>query len=68
MYPALASNTMAPRSLTERVAAGKLGMKTGQGFFAWTPGQIAAERSRYDALLQAGLGLLADELPRIENP
>ena len=67
MYPSLAANTVPATALQERVASGKLGMKTGEGFFAWTPQTIAAERKRYDDLLLAGLRLLADELPKIER-
>jgi 3-hydroxybutyryl-CoA dehydrogenase len=67
MYPSLASNTVPSPALTARVAQGKLGMKTGEGFRSWTPQTIAAERSRYETLLRAGLELLADELPKIDN-
>ncbi len=66
MYPSLAANTLPARALSDRVARGDLGMKTGQGFFAWTPEAIAAERARYDGLLRAGLKLLADELPPVD--
>lgn len=66
MYPSLAANRVPARALSDRVARGDLGMKTGQGFFAWPPEAIAAERARYDALLRAGLGLLANELPAID--
>ena len=41
-------------------------MKTGQGFYTWTPESIAAERERYDRLLRAGLALIADELPPVQ--
>ena len=67
MYPDLASNTEPSPSLTGRVAQGKLGMKTGEGFYRWTPERIAAERKRYDDLLRAGLGLIASELPKIDD-
>ena len=67
MYPSLAANTTPARALTERVAQGKLGMKSGEGFFRWTPESIAAERKRYDQLLSAGLRLLAAELPQIDD-
>jgi 3-hydroxybutyryl-CoA dehydrogenase len=67
MYPSLAANTAPARALADRVAAGHLGMKTGQGFFSWTPEAIAAERQRYDRLLLAGLELLADELPQLDD-
>lgn len=67
MYPSLAANTAPAKALSERVASGKLGMKTGEGFFPWTPETVAAERRRYDDLLMAGLRLLAPELPKIED-
>lgn len=67
MYPSLAANTTPSRALADRVATGRLGMKTGEGFFPWTPESIAAERKRYDDLLLAGLRLLAPELPQIDD-
>ena len=67
MYPSLARNTEPARVLRERVAEGHLGMKTGQGFFAWTPETRQAERDRYDRLLRQGLELLAAELPPIDR-
>ena len=56
----------AGQGLGDRVARGELGMKTGQGFSPWPPEAIAAERTRYDGLLRAGLQLLAAELPPID--
>lgn len=67
MYPSLASNTVPARALTERLESGRFGMKTGEGFYKWTPESIAAERKRYDDMLIAGLRLLASELPQIED-
>ncbi|HEY8608322.1 MAG TPA: 3-hydroxyacyl-CoA dehydrogenase NAD-binding domain-containing protein [Noviherbaspirillum sp.] len=67
MYPSLAANTVPARALTERLESGRLGMKSGEGFFKWTPESIAAERKRYDDLLRAGLRLLAAELPPIDD-
>ena len=43
-------------SLTDRVAAGRLGMKAGAGFYDWTPETIAAERARYEAPAAGGAG------------
>ena len=63
MYPSLAVNAEPARVLQERVSRGDLGMKTGQGFFSWTPETQKAERERYDRLLRQGLDLLASELP-----
>lgn len=67
MYPSLADNKQPARVLQERVAQGQLGMKTGQGFYTWTPDARQAERERYDRLLMSGLALLADELPPIDR-
>jgi 3-hydroxybutyryl-CoA dehydrogenase len=67
MYPSLATNTVPARALTERLESGRLGMKTGEGFYQWTPESIAAERKRYDDMLMAGLRLLAPELPKIAD-
>ena len=56
-----------PPALPGRARAdGRHGMKTGEGFYAWTPETIAAERARYDRLLRAGLDLIAPELPEIQ--
>jgi len=63
----VAANTEPAQVLREQVAAGRLGMKTGAGFFEWPEERRRAERQRYDALLQQGLALLASELPPIER-
>lgn len=66
MYPSL-SNTDKPATvLSERVAAGQYGMKSGQGFYTWTPESAAAERKRYDEVLRGGLKLIAADLPKID--
>ncbi len=65
-YPSLSKADGPFPVLTERVAAGKLGMKTGEGFFTWTPETIAAEKARYAQTLRAALALIEDELPPIE--
>ena len=54
MYPDLAKDTTPARTLRDKVQAGKLGMKTGEGFYQWTPESAAREKARYEkALLQA---------------
>jgi len=63
MYPDLAANREPSRALSDLVAAGRLGMKAGAGFYDWTPESIARERERYESLLRAGLALLGTELP-----
>ncbi|WP_396433665.1 3-hydroxyacyl-CoA dehydrogenase family protein [Limnohabitans sp.] len=67
IYPSLAINTEPARALQERVERGDLGMKTGQGFYTWTPATQQAERARYDRLLRQGLALLAAELPPLNR-
>ncbi|MDB5895203.1 MAG: 3-hydroxyacyl-CoA dehydrogenase [Rhodoferax sp.] len=67
MYPTLSNATEPARALSDKVAAGQLGMKTGKGFFDWPDDRRRAERARYDALLRQGLALLAPELPAIDR-
>jgi 3-hydroxybutyryl-CoA dehydrogenase len=66
MYPSLSTATVPAAVLRDKVAAGKLGMKTGEGFYQWTPESAMRERKRYDDLLRAGLKLIAAELPPIQ--
>lgn len=65
MYPSLAANKEPGRCLAQKVAEGKLGMKTGEGFFAWTEQSMAKERQRYQKTLLAGLQILKAELPPV---
>ena len=67
MYPSLSNASEPARALQERVAAGRLGMKAGAGFYDWSDSLRQAERTRYDRLLQQGLDLLADELPPLDT-
>ena len=67
MYPSLSAATVPSKVLREKVSSGKLGMKSGEGFFHWTQESAAAERKRYDNLLRAGLKLLAAELPHFDS-
>lgn len=67
MYPSLSNTAEPSRALRERVAAGRVGMKAGAGFYDWTPEARQAERERYDQLLRRGLQLLASELPPIDK-
>ena len=67
MYPSLSNAAEPAQALRDRVAAGRFGMKTGAGFYDWTPETRQAERDRYDRLLRQGLDLLADELPPLDK-
>jgi 3-hydroxybutyryl-CoA dehydrogenase len=67
MYPSLSNMDVPAQALQQRVMAGRLGMKTGAGFYDWPQERMAAERSRYDRLLRQGLELLAPELPPLDR-
>ena len=67
MYPSLSNTDKPAAALQNHVSAGRLGMKTGAGFFEWPEERRLAERQRYDRLLQQGLTLLADELPPLDR-
>lgn len=66
IYPSLSNTAVPPAVLANKPAEGKLGMKSGQGFYSWTEESIRTERERYNRALRAGLEILADELPEIE--
>ncbi|MBE7941799.1 MULTISPECIES: 3-hydroxyacyl-CoA dehydrogenase NAD-binding domain-containing protein [Ramlibacter] len=66
IYPSLCNDAQPARCLTERVAAGRIGMKAGAGFQNWPEERRLAERARYDRLLRQGLDLLRGELPPLD--
>ena len=60
LFPAIDRATEPPASLRERVARGELGLKSGQGFYAWTPEEAAALRQRIGNAL-AAIAQLSDD-------
>ena len=66
IYPSLSNASEPAPVLADKPRLGQLGMKSGQGFYAWPPERIQAERERYSRVLRAGLQILADDLPPIE--
>lgn len=62
MYPTLASNTAPSATLTDKVARGHLGMKTGRGFYDWDDESIQQEKARYESRLLAALQVLAQDM------
>ncbi len=60
MYPHLANDTVPAKVLRDKVASGKLGMKTGEGFFRWTPESAEKEKARYEKVLLQALAILKE--------
>lgn len=52
ILPDLCSDVGVPAEIGEKVAAGKLGLKTGEGFLSYPEGVAATERRRLDPLLE----------------
>ena len=55
LFPAIDRSAEPPASLREKVGRGELGLKSGQGFYTWTPEEAAALRQR----IAAGLAAIA---------
>jgi 3-hydroxybutyryl-CoA dehydrogenase len=58
IYPTLSNTPTVPACLAERVAQGKIGMKSGEGFLKWTPETIKAAKADYERKLKAAFELL----------
>jgi 3-hydroxybutyryl-CoA dehydrogenase len=65
IYPHLANNSMPSKALAGLVGEGKFGMKTGEGFYKWTPQSAAKEKARYDRVLLAALAILKSESKKV---
>jgi 3-hydroxyacyl-CoA dehydrogenase len=53
LFPVINRSPEPPTSLRERVARGEFGLKTGKGFYEWTPDEAAALRRRIGNALAA---------------
>ncbi len=51
LIPEIRSVTAVPAAIEQLVAGGRLGIKTGQGFYNYPPERLTARRSRRDSLL-----------------
>jgi 3-hydroxybutyryl-CoA dehydrogenase len=67
IYPSLSTSAEPIPVLKEVVAEGRLGMKSGRGFWTWTPELIQQERERYERTLLAALKLLRDSKAATEQ-
>jgi 3-hydroxybutyryl-CoA dehydrogenase len=61
-FPTLANTAEVPRLVRDRVAAGKLGLKSGEGFYKWTAQSAEAEKWRYEQALQRALEVLREDI------
>jgi 3-hydroxybutyryl-CoA dehydrogenase len=66
VIPSLAANDRPAALLDEKIAAGDVGVKSGQGHYAWTPERAAAVRRRRDEFLVERLR--ADRQRRADEP
>lgn len=64
VYPDLCNDPGPPPMLVEKVRRGEHGMKTGKGFWPWTPEGVATEKARYNRALKHALEILQDEQAR----
>ena len=51
LFPEIDRSTAVPKVLSDKVAAGELGTKTGKGFYDWTPESAEALRLRISQAL-----------------
>jgi len=61
LYPELCNDTAPRKFLTDMIARGEFGLKTGKGFWEWSEAQTKAERKRYAKALKAALAILQEE-------
>jgi 3-hydroxybutyryl-CoA dehydrogenase len=61
LYPELCNDDAPREFLTDMIARGEFGIKTGKGFWEWSDAQTKAERKRYAKALKAALVILQDE-------
>jgi len=61
LYPELCNDDAPRKFLTDMIARGEFGIKTGKGFWEWSEAQTKAERKRYAKALKAALVILQDE-------
>lgn len=68
IYPDLCNATAPGTALSDRVAQGDLGVKTGRGFYDWDEAGIAREQARYKAALSKALAAMAGDSGRVRAP
>lgn len=61
LFPDLNNDAVPPAMLTQKIEKGEMGMKTQQGFWAWTPESIEENRKKYVKKLRAAIEILSDD-------
>mgnify|MGYP003351773088 FL=1 len=61
IYPDLCNADGPPPVLQKNVDEGRIGFKTGRGFFDWNPDSMAKERARYERALRKCLEIFKEE-------
>jgi len=61
IYPDLCRATVPSPYMDGLVTTGKIGVKTGEGFYQWTDEKIAKEKANYERTLLAALRILKNE-------
>jgi 3-hydroxybutyryl-CoA dehydrogenase len=61
VFPSLCNDATPSQTLQKMVAAGRLGMKSGEGFMRWDAAAIAREKARFEKALRATLDVLEAE-------
>jgi 3-hydroxybutyryl-CoA dehydrogenase len=61
IYPDLCNDAGPAKVLQKNVAEGRIGFKTGEGFFKWDADSIAKERARYERALAKCLDIFREE-------
>lgn len=61
LYPDLCNDDAPRKILTDKIARGEFGIKTGKGFWEWSESKARAERKRYAKALKAALAILQED-------
>lgn len=61
LYPDLCNDDAPRKILTDKIARGEFGIKSGKGFWEWSETKARAERKRYAKALKAALAILQED-------
>jgi 3-hydroxybutyryl-CoA dehydrogenase len=67
IYPSLHNGTQPSKVLSELVASGRYGIKTGHGFWKWTPEAIVHQQRRFEEALLAAAKLLEKDISQLDG-